>query len=36
MPVSPADRFCTHSMCGVPHYDTLSHVFLTCPSPAKF
>jgi hypothetical protein len=31
MPVSPADRFCTHSTCGAPHYDTLSHVFLTCP-----
>jgi hypothetical protein len=31
MPVSPADRFCTHSTCGAPHYDTLSHVLLTCP-----
>ena len=31
MPVPPADRFCTHSTCGAPHYDTLSHVFLTCP-----
>ncbi len=31
MPVSPADRFCTHSTCGALHYDTLSHVFLTCP-----
>jgi hypothetical protein len=29
MPVSPADRFCTHSTCGAPNYDTLSHVFLT-------
>ncbi|MFY7873476.1 MAG: reverse transcriptase domain-containing protein [Limnohabitans sp.] len=31
MPVSPAHRFCSHSTCGAPHYDTLSHVFLTCP-----
>jgi hypothetical protein len=31
MPVSPADRFSTHSKCGAPNYDTLSHVFLTCP-----
>ncbi len=31
MPVSPVDRFCTHSTCVASHYDTLSHVFLTCP-----
>jgi hypothetical protein len=36
MPVSPADRFCTHSTCGAPHYDTLSHVFLTCLLASQF
>jgi hypothetical protein len=35
MPVSPADRFCTHSTCGGPHYDTLSHVFLACPLASR-
>jgi hypothetical protein len=31
MPISHADRFCQHATCGAPHYDTLRHVFLTCP-----
>jgi hypothetical protein len=28
----PADAlFCLHTTCGAPHFDTLSHTFLTCP-----
>jgi hypothetical protein len=28
----PADAlFCLHTSCGAPHFDTLSHTFLTCP-----